>query len=334
MNIAVIVCTYNRCGVLAAALNSISLSRMPETVTWEILVIDNNSTDRTRQVVAVLSGHYPGRIRYVFEPKQGKSHALNRAIREATAEILVFTDDDVTVHPDWLRNLTAKLADPEWMGAGGRVLPIWGCTPPKWLALDWQYSLAPLAHFDLGSDPHELTASPIGANMAIRSSIFGKYGGFRTDLGPSSISDYRQWSRSGPPRTNEDTEFGERILAAGEKLWYAPSAIVYHAVDRNRLKKKYFLAWWFDKGRGDARQYGIRPNTRFFVFGVPLYLIRNLLVWAIRWAFEFRPKRRFQHKLFAWYRLGGISERYWCGSYPLAENDVTFDKFSRPAAAK
>ena len=105
--VTVILCTYNRCQSLSKALQSVAASEMPTSAVWEVLVVDNNSHDQTREVVEDFSRRYPGRFRYLFEPKPGKSHALNAGIREAHGEILVFIDDDVTVDKNWLSNLTA-----------------------------------------------------------------------------------------------------------------------------------------------------------------------------------------------------------------------------------
>src|SRR5690348_15508289 len=130
VDITVIVCTYNRCRDLAGALDGVAASRMPTSVTWEILVVDNNSTDQTREVVEGFDHRYPGRFRYVFEPRPGKSFALNTGIANARGEVLAFVDDDVTVEPTWLHNLTAELHDGKWAGAGGRILPPEGFKPP------------------------------------------------------------------------------------------------------------------------------------------------------------------------------------------------------------
>src|SRR5215469_11293809 len=119
MNITVILCTYNRCQSLRKALESIAASRLPESIEWEVLVVNNNSKDQTREVVEEFCRAYPGRFRYLFEPKQGKSIALNTGIREAKGEVLAFMDDDVIVEPTWLRNVTAPLERGELSGVGG-----------------------------------------------------------------------------------------------------------------------------------------------------------------------------------------------------------------------
>jgi GT2 family glycosyltransferase len=228
------------------------------------------------------------------------SSARNAGIREAKGDIIVFMDDDVIVEQTWLQNLTANMHNPQWAGVGGRVLPEWTCPTPPWLSLDQWYALGPLPNFDLGPDGRELTEPPFGANMAFRKSMFEKYGDFRTDLGrrPNSLM------------SNEDTEFGGRLLAAGERLRYEPSAVVYHPVQEYRLEKEYFLAWWFHKGKANVRQFGIRPRTKYFVAGIPLYLFRNLAVRALKWMVAVGPVRRFSSKLTVWAKAGEILECY------------------------
>ena len=109
MSITVILCTYNRCQSLTKALQSVALSRLPASMDWDVLVVDNNSGDRTKEVVEEFSSRYPSRFRYLFERKQGKSNALNTGIRESNSEILAFTDDDVIVEPAWLMNLVIRI---------------------------------------------------------------------------------------------------------------------------------------------------------------------------------------------------------------------------------
>ena len=79
---------------------------MPSSIEWEILVVDNNSKDETRKVVEQFSFLDSKRYRYIFEPRQGKSFALNRGVHEASGDVLAFTDDDITVEPNWLFELT------------------------------------------------------------------------------------------------------------------------------------------------------------------------------------------------------------------------------------
>src|SRR6266481_8463227 len=109
MKVTVIVCTHNHCQILAKALESLAASTLPSSVEWEVLVVDNNSNDRTREVVEEYCRRFPGHFCYLFVSQPGKSHALNAGIRGARGDVLAFTDDDVTVEPKWLQNLTAPL---------------------------------------------------------------------------------------------------------------------------------------------------------------------------------------------------------------------------------
>jgi len=305
MKITVILCTFNRCENLANALESVARSRLPDAVDWEVLVVDNNSSDRTSDVVRSTSERYPGRFRYLFEPRPGKSRALNAGIREARGNLLAFIDDDVVVEPTWLQNLTVALNKGECAGVAGRILPERSFSPPRWIPLKDQHALAPLAIFNPDREEGPLNEPPYGANMAYQKRVFGKYGGFRTDLGPAP--------GSGNPQKCEDSEFGHRLLTARETLRYEPTAVVYHSVPSNRVQKKYFLAWWFDKARADIRAFGIPADTKWFVAGIPLYLFRRLVVWTLRWMVGVEPSRRFSRKLKVWTAAGMILEcfRQW-----------------------
>jgi glycosyltransferase involved in cell wall biosynthesis len=296
--ISVIVCTYNRCRTLEKALRDIAKQSLPGSVEWEVLIVDNNSSDQTREIAEQFCHQYPGRFRYVFESQPGQTFARNAGIREAKGDILVFTDDDIAAEPTWVQNLTAPLQEGPWAGAGGRILPEWPCTPPKWLPRRSQYSLSAIVVFDLGDKPGEMTETPYGANMAYRKEVFEKYGGFRTDLG----------HRGTKTMGHDDSELGHRLLDAGERIYYAPSAVVLHPVTPERLQKKYFLRHKFDMGRGDIRHLGIPKGPK--CCGVPLFLFRRLAVWTLRWMTAFQTHRRFEAKLNVWGLCGQIAECY------------------------
>jgi GT2 family glycosyltransferase len=163
---------------------------------------------------------------------------------------------------------------------------------------DNYHAAGPLVGFDPSPNAGLLKEAPIGTNMAFRKGMFEKYGYFRTDLGPRPGSEIR----------NEDTEFGERLVAGGEQLRYEPSALVFHPVTRSRINKKYFLKWWFNKGEANIRQFGVRPATRYYIGRIPLYLLRNLVVWTCKWMVGIHPSRRFSSKLSVWTKVGEIME--------------------------
>jgi glycosyltransferase involved in cell wall biosynthesis len=295
--------------MLPNSLESVAASKLPDSVTWEVLVVDNNSSDQTREVVEDIIRRHPGRFRYLFEPEPGKSHALNSGIHESRGDVLAFMDDDVTVEPLWLQNLTASLNNGEWAGAGGRTLLAEPVSLPQWLALSgphhMEYVLGPL--IDLGNESRAIKEPlPYGANMAYRREMFEKHGLFRTDLGPRPGSEIR----------NEDTEFGRRLLAAGERLRYEPYAIAYHPVPETRVQKDFFLRWWFDYGRASIREVGRRPDIwriprRYISIAkiVGTVLARRTL----RWVLAMNPQGRFYGKCQVWMTVGQVLEiqRQW-----------------------
>jgi GT2 family glycosyltransferase len=149
-----------------------------------------------------------------------------------------------------------------------------------------------LPGFDKGETAGELAETPYGANMAYRKKMFDKYGGFRTDLGPSPNPEI--------PHFFEDAEFGSRVLAAGEKLRYEPSAVIYHAIREDRIRKTYFLDRCFDWGRGKAKLSAV-PRLR---------LLCSFAAWVVRWMMAIEPRKRFHHKLVVWEKAGSVVELY------------------------
>ena len=291
--ISVVVCTYNGSPKLENTLASFGRLFTAPEVSWELVVVDNCSIDNTAHIVGRFAATSGVCVRYVFEPEQGKSFALNTGVRAARGELLAFTDDDVLVDQHWLTGLVRIFAQFDCMGVAGRVVPVWWQPKPLWLELEDQQAVV---HFEYGEEPRTLDLPPIGANMAFRRIAFEKYGLFRVDLG-------RIKNVSGI----EDREFGGRLLSAGEKIVYAPQAIIYHPVEPARLRKNYVLRWAYSVGRQQIRSRSW-PQDVIRYFGIPRYLFGNLLRNSFRWAVTHDKKRRFQHQLHFYRALGGISE--------------------------
>lgn len=304
MNITVLLCTYNRCIMLPKALDSLVEQRLPDAVEWEVIVVDNNSGDQTSSIVDDYVRRHPGRFRYLLEIEQGLSRARNAGIRVARGEVIAFVDDDVTAEPTWLWSLTATLFEGNWAGAGGRIIPPDGFAPPNWLTIGGPFDISgALALFDLGDQPGELSRPPYGTNMAFRKDVFEKYGMFRAELGRCG----------GNLISGEDTEFGNRLISAGEHLRYEPEAVVHHPVPKQRLSKKYFRRWWLSFGRTRILERPARPA----LFGIPREFISivNLVchflpLRLLRWLFATGPKNRFYQQCWVMHTLGEIVENY------------------------
>ncbi len=306
--LSVVMCTFNRGVLLHDALASV-LAQPPSSPPFELIVVDNNSTDSTRQIVERLAAG-DDRVRYVFEPRQGLSHARNTGIAAASGPVIAFTDDDVRARANWTTEIVRVFRDhPGVAMIGGRVLPIWPSRPPAWLTPDhW----APLALVDHGDEPIAVTEHRpiclIGANMAFRRSVFDAIGGFAADL---------QRVRDGIGSL-EDHEFLLRALATGLTGRYDPRIVVHAEIQPNRLERAYHRRWHFGHGHFHAllRSPEIERTTAGSLFGVPGHLYRQAaadLVGLLRRIASRDTARAFEHEMrlrfFAGFFLTRLRER-------------------------
>jgi glucosyl-dolichyl phosphate glucuronosyltransferase len=295
MEVSVILPTFNRAESLRHTLDTFSRLVILPALNWELVLVDNNSNDHTREVARDFAKHSWFTVRYVFEKAQGRSHALNAGITAARGDILAFTDDDVLLHPDWLANLNNTFMNFDCAAVAGRVVPVWNHPKPSWLEMEEQQAVV---HFEFGDETKQFDRPPLGANSAFRRAMFQKYGLFRPDLGVSSNQRI----------TCEDTEFGFRLLRAGEKIVYAADAIIYHPVEPSRVTKNYFLRWFYNEGRSVTRAEG-RQKAAFY-FGIPRWLYREILRNFLKWMMSLDSKRRFHHKLRTYRTFGKIVESF------------------------
>jgi glycosyltransferase involved in cell wall biosynthesis len=272
MVISIVICTYNRCKQLQKVLQDLATLLVPSGLVWEVIIIDNNSTDQTRSTIEQFIQRTSISIRYVVEVEQGLSYARNRGIREARGDLIAFTDDDVKLDPQWLTAIVeAVAAYPHAMGFGGRVLPIFSGQLPSWFATAGPYRLSGFYPvYDRGEEVRSCTEvgmyTPSGANCFFRTSAFQRYGLFRTDLGYVG----------GRTLGHEDSEFSYRLLRHGEDVMYIPKVVVYHPVEENRLTRSFMLRWAYWAGRGAARRND-SPEQGVLIKGIPRYLIRRLV---------------------------------------------------------
>ena len=297
MEISVVLATYNRAASLRATLESLATLSSPDNLSWELLVVDNNSNDSTLQVVEQFADNSSFPVRYIFERRQGKSSALNAGVAQARGRIIAFTDDDVSLHPDWLSEIKSTFERFDCAAVAGRIIPVWDQPKPDWLDMRGQFAVV---NFELGDEFKEIQQPPIGANSAFRRDVFQRHGLFRLDLGPTE---------SKHTITCEDTEFGDRLIKAGEKVVYCPRAIVYHPVDPRRATKTYFLSWYYYNGISVIRTSGL-PTEGILYFGVPRWLFRELLAKIRSWLCTVNQYDRFQRKLRVWQSIGTIVECY------------------------
>ena len=237
VKISVIVCTYNQSERLKRTLKSLQEAVIPDDLLCEFILVDNNSDDHKPFVFEEIVKHCESKIRYVFEEKKGISHARNRGIKEAKGEIIAFTDDDVIVDKYWIQNIEKAFKEHAAVACvGGKLLPIWEVSKPKWLKPNL-YDL--LALLDYGDSAAYIDSPNVwGANFAIKSEMFKKYGLFDPNLGRIPRKLY----------VGEETEFLQRLLTADEKILYYPLSIIYHYIPAHKMSRRYFRKWMFDKG--------------------------------------------------------------------------------------
>ena len=269
--VSVVIPTYNRSALLLDAINSVlgQDTRIP----FEIVVVDNNSPDDTAAVVRSVTD---ARVRYVVEREQGNAHARNRGVASATANIIAFLDDDVTVDSNWLASLHQALeARPDLAFVGGKVLPQWNGPAPSWLTPDhW----SPLALLDYGPDEFIIGGkSPRGlltANIAIRRTVFDEVGTFSPHL--QRVKNFIG--------SMEDTEFLMRVCRSGKQGLYLPQMTARAPVDVERLTKSYHRRWHTGHGHFYAVMRDPEWERSSFRFaGVPGHLYKQTASHALSW---------------------------------------------------
>lgn len=235
LQISAIICTHNRDIYLGAAIDSLLAQEF--TGNFEVVIVDNGSSDRTQEVVAQRSSD--PRLKYIFEPTIGLSVARNTGAKAAQAEILAYLDDDAVASPQWLQVLyDAYVSNPQLAIAGGKITLIWPANtqPPTWLSTGLSSNLGA---YDLGDSIfyiQEPGLTPRGLNYSIRRSFLTAIGGFDPKLG-----------RIGKNLlSNEELQMTELAIQQNWQVAYLPSALVAHNVAPERLKRSWFLhrSWW------------------------------------------------------------------------------------------
>ena len=314
--VSVVIPTFNRATLLGETLDSLAGMKPQSISDWEVLVVDNNSTDETAAVVQSRQAAFPVPLRYEFEAAQGRSNALNRGIVVTSAPVLAFIDDDVVVAERWLDEAAGPLIDPD-SGidyTGGPVHPIWEAARPRWLSPTQADLWGAIAILDYGAEPfvfEERRRVPLGANMAVRRALVDRIGGFSPRLGRSSGTQILG---------QEVPEFLARARAVNGRGRYVPGMLVRHHVPARRLTKTYFRRWWFGKGRSRAALERLQPITELgvdlnrvpHVLRTPRFMWRSAAEAVCGWAaaaIRFDYEEQFKHEAMLCYFAGYVAAR-------------------------
>jgi glucosyl-dolichyl phosphate glucuronosyltransferase len=291
MRLDVILPTFNRHDLLKLTLESLLAADVPPDLGVSVTVVDNNSSDATCETVEGYQARFSGRLHYVFEKKQGRSHALNTGINSTSGDLVGMIDDDEQIDHQWFRRIYEMFAGGDLDFIGGPYVPHWPGTPPSWLPPN---HAGVIGVVDGGSQHVYGTsdAELMGGNAVISRAMLTKVGLYSTDLG-------RNGKR---PLADEDTDMYHRLLAAGARGMYVPDLIIYHYIHPNRLTKRYFRRWHFWRGVSSGRLDQRQPQPTPYLLGVPRYLFgsaaRGFLRMLPRMAgFEKDPAELFGDEL-------------------------------------
>ena len=264
--ITLIICTYNREKYIGPLLESIAKNDYPSS-DYEILLVDNNCTDHTRQVCDAFAAAHPEiQFRYVVEGEQGLSAARNKGIKEAKGDIILYVDDDALVDTNYIRTYAEHFAThPATMAAGGPIEPLYETKEPEWMS---PYTKALLtAWMNYGDKEREYPKGryPGGGNAAYRKVVFEQVGLFNTELG----------RKGSLLLASEEKDIFDKMHALGMQVMYLPTPVLHHCIPQTKLEEDYFNRLTLQIGRSE------RMRTRAISKGKYL---KRLVAEAIKWG--------------------------------------------------
>ncbi len=292
--ISAIICTHNRESYLGAAIDS--LLEQDFEGEYEVIVVDNASTDRTHEIVEARLPH--PRLQYVYEAVTGLSVARNTGAKAASSPILAYLDDDAVASRHWLQVLHDAYQQNDKLAiAGGKVTLIWppDVTPPAWLSTNLAGNLGA---YDLGDEAIAIERpglTPRGLNYSIRKTFLDRIGGFDANLG-----------RVGKNLlSNEELHMTELALDLGWHVTYLPKALVAHNVAPERIYQSWFLnrGWWQGISECYREQLSGRAGPKQVLRGG-----ERLLRGFYKSVKDFRdPAQRFDHLVYAYSQVGYLT---------------------------
>ena len=253
VSISVVIATHNRANYLMQALEGLAHQTLPHEE-FEVLVVDNNSTDETKQVVTLFA-KTNSFVKYLYELRIGSNIARNTGLRQAMGKYVAFLDDDAVPSPFWLENIIKAFNSQTLLGiVGGKVDPVWEKERPKWIQ---GKLLKALSILDYGNSPRFLKENEFffSVNMAFKRELLEQFGGFETGV-----------SRAGKNLlTNDEIPITIKIRKAGFRLYYDPSILVNHIIPEIRLTHQWFIKRYFSQGYSDALMWRIMEKPTFFM---------------------------------------------------------------------
>lgn len=273
MRFSVVICTYNRDKYLSDTLVSIAQQTYPKD-DYEIVLVNNNSTDTTEEVCNKFSKEYPFvSFRYFVEMNQGISYARNRGIDEAKGEYIVFIDDDETIDDVYLDRLSNNLKQyPQAELIGTPVQPVYEAEKPKWLS---HFTMRLITgYYNKGSAVKTLKAKdyPGTGHAIIKKDLFNKFGNFNTDLG----------RKGGSLMGAEDKDMFLRLIENNIPCYYFPDIPVYHHIPQSKLTDDFFHRLTYSIGRSERIRTKSISEKAYYK-----RLFSECIKWAASWILFF-----------------------------------------------
>ena len=263
LRLTLLIPTHNRSAELVQALESVARQDLDPAL-WECVVIDNASTDDTPEAVERFAAAHPTlRLRRVYEPQAGVSHARNRGLHEATTELIASIDDDERINEGFLSAYLRFFDEhPGANVAGGRIIAEYPCGRPRWMSYWPEQAIANPIDCGEAVRPFPARRLPGGGNMAFRRATALRYG-FATELGRVG----------GRPLGGEENDFFARLRADGETLWYVPQAVMWHIIPPEKLTDERFERLAYHIGLSQRLRAELRG-------GVTAALVREAAKWV------------------------------------------------------
>lgn len=276
MKVTIAICTWNRAAMLGDTLLSLTKMDVPPQLEWEVIVVNNNSSDATDHIISSFNGLLP--IRRIFENQPGLSNARNAAVSVFTGDYILWTDDDVLVEPVWLRSYVAAFKrHPDSAVFGGPIKPYFEHNPPQWLIDGIRYVPEAFGIRNLSPVETQLVPQsqqfPFGANFAIRRAEQMAFP-YNPAIGRSPSNAFLG---------GEEIQVMSGIMAAGHSGWWVPNSIVSHRIRAEQLQLDYVKKFYVGVGRWmGLSDREIKYPT---IMGYPRWMLRELLMRQARYWF-------------------------------------------------
>ncbi len=301
-DITVAMCTWNRAGILDGTLAAVAALRAPEGVTWELVVVDNNSTDDTPAVLGRYADKLP--LRVVRETRQGTSHARNAAVAAVRSDWFVFLDDDCRPEPDLLEQYAeAARLHPDVALFGGTMRPDFESPPPAWFA-DNLDLLGPVTAGNEKPGPNRPlgpTEAAFTGNVMLRTAVARAYP-FDTRLGYVG----------GNRMAGEDIDLYVRVVGGGHRAYWWGTAVVRHFLPARAVTAAAVARKYHGDGRAEVRMHADEFRRLPAVLGVPRWAVRQYLTARVTHALLSRwNARRWLVSFQTRHRMAGLIAEMW-----------------------